>query len=491
MVLTAPDVSSNRECADPEVGREHHLQSSLICLWNARTSTGVTLVFGSHCFCRGNPIRRLDGLFSELFAVAACCLVALSGCGYVVNGSTNGQFPVSPDAIIFGAVPVGQVATSKVLLLNESSASIDISQLNIAGQNFFANSQSSLPVTVSAGSTYSFVIGFNPEKESSYSGQFTVMSAAGKPIAQGSISGSGISGSDSFTPGLTVSAASLSFGDVTVNTPSTRPVTLSSTGTAPLTINSATLRGTGFTMSGSTFPITLNPNQSVTINVQFDPTAAGAVMGQLTIQSNSSTNSPAVVNLSGTGTAVSSPQLTISAASLTFGDVTVNTTSIESVTLSSTGTTPVTINSATLRGTGFTMSGATFPVTLNPSLAITLDVQFDPTVTGATTGQLAIQSNSSSNSAAVISLSGTGVPAEVDLSWEAPGNSLDAVVGYNIYRSPGSSSTYQLLNSSVDPQTTYVDSTVESGLTYDYIVKSVDSSGVESIPSNEFTATLP
>ncbi len=555
-------------------------------------------MFGSHVFRRGNPIRKLDGLFSELFAVVACCLLALSGCGYVMNGSTNGQFPVSPGAVIFGAVPVGQVATSKVLLLNESSASIDISQLNIAGQNFFVNSPSSLPVTVSVGSTYSFVIGFKPDKESSYSGQFTVMSAAGKPIAQGSISGSGISGSDSSTPGLTVSTASLSFGDVTVNTPSTRPVTLSSTGTAPVTINSAALRGTGFTMSGSTFPITLNPNQSVTINVRFDPTAAGAVtgqliiqsnsstnstavvnlsgtgtavsspqltisaasltfgdvtvntasiepvtlsstgtapvtinsaalrgagftmsgsafpitlnpnqsvtvnvrfdpaaagavMGQLTIQSNSSTNSTAVVNLSGTGTVVSSPQLSISAASLTFGDVTVNTTSIEPVTLSSTGTAPVTINSATLRGTGFTMSGATFPVTLNPGLAITLDVQFDPTGTGAITGQLAIQSNSSSNSAAVISLSGTGVLAEVDLSWEAPGTSLDAVVGYNIYRSPGNSSTYQLLNSSVDPQTTYVDSTVESGLTYDYIVTSVDSSGVESIPSNEYTATLP
>ena len=135
------------------------------------------------------------------------------------------------------------------------------------------------------------------------------------------------------SPQLTVSAASLTFGDVTVNTASTQPVTLTSTGTAPVTINSATLSGTGFTVSGATFPVTLNPTQSVTLNVQFDPTAAGAATGQLTIQSNSSTNSTAVVNLSGTGTAVSSPQLTVSAASLTFGDVTVNTASTQPVTL--------------------------------------------------------------------------------------------------------------------------------------------------------------
>jgi hypothetical protein len=76
-------------------------------------------------------------------------------------------------------------------------------------------------------------------------------------------------------PTLTVSPASLAFGNVTVNTATTLPVTLSSTGTAPVTINSATLSGTGFTMSGATFPVTLNPTQSVTLNVQFDPATTG------------------------------------------------------------------------------------------------------------------------------------------------------------------------------------------------------------------------
>ena len=157
---------------------------------------------------------------------------------------------------------------------------------------------------------------------------------------------------------------------------------------------------------------------------------------------------------------------------------------------------PVTINSGTLTGPGYTMSGATFPVTLNPGLAVTLEVQFDPTAAGAAAGQLTIQSNSSTNATSVISLSGTGENAtsaahQVDLSWNAPSSSPVPIVGYNIYRSTGSSSAYQLLNSSVDTQTTYVDSAVQSGSTYDYIVESVDSSGVESVPSNEVTATIP
>jgi hypothetical protein len=46
----------------------------------------------------------------------------------------------------------------------------------------------------------------------------------------------------------------------------------------------------------------LNPGQAATLSVEFDPTAAGAATGQLTITSNSSANGTAVISLSGTGT---------------------------------------------------------------------------------------------------------------------------------------------------------------------------------------------
>jgi hypothetical protein len=163
----------------------------------------------------------------------------------------------------------------------------------------------------------------------------------------------------------------------------------------------------------------------------------------------------------------------------------------QSLTLTSTGTSAVTINAAAVTGTGFSISGATFPVTLNPSQVATLTVQFDPTTAGAATGQLTITSNSSTNGTATIALSGTGMQPQVSLSWNAPSSSTDPVAGYNIYRSTGGSSSYQLVNSSVDAQTTYVDTTVQNGLTYDYIVESVDASGVVSSPSNTLSITTP
>jgi len=80
---------------------------------------------------------------------------------------------------------------------------------------------------------------------------------------------------------------------------------------------------------------------------------------------------------------------------------------------------------------------------------------------------------------------------QVDLSWYAPTGSTDLVAGYNIYRTTGSGSSYQLLNSSIDTQTTYLDSTVQSGTAYTYYVESVDASGTQSVPSSPTSATIP
>jgi hypothetical protein len=239
------------------------------------------------------------------------------------------------------------------------------------------------------------------------------------------------------------------------------------------------------------FPVTLNPTQSVTLQVQFDPTITGTANGQLTISSNSTTGGTAVIPLSGTGTAAN-PLLTINAGSVSFGSVTVNTATTQTLTLTSTGTSPVMVNSAAISGAGFTIVGGSFPVTLNPTQTLTLQLQFQPTTVAALTGQLSISSNSSSGSTAVVALSGTGtaVAHEVDLSWDAPVSSPDPVAGYNIYRSTGSGS-FVLINSSLDSAVVYVDSTVVSGATYSYEVKSVGASGVESVASNQITLTIP
>ncbi len=191
-----------------------------------------------------------------------------------------------------------------------------------------------------------------------------------------------------------------------------------------------------------------------------------------------------------TGTAA----LTLSSTTVAFGSVNLNSPATQTVTLASSGTGSVTISAATIKGTGFTMSGLTTPVTLNSGQTVTLNLEFDPTAAGTDTGTVSISDNASSGGTATIALSGTGTTAtayEVELNWDAPTSSGVTISGYHIYRAPSGSTSYQLLNSAVNQPTTYTDTTVQSGSTYNYEVTSVDSSGVESAPSSVYTVTIP
>jgi hypothetical protein len=187
------------------------------------------------------------------------------------------------------------------------------------------------------------------------------------------------------------------------------------------------------------------------------------------------------------------PTLTVNSATVGFGDVVINTPATQTLILSSSGTLALTINGATVSGTGFTISGLTFPLTLNPNQTATLNILFDPTATGAAAGQITVASNSSTGSSTVVSLSGMGIAAAyaVNLAWDPPSTSPDPVAGYNVYRSPSGASSYVQLNTAVVTQTTYSDTTVKNSQSYDYIVESVDASGVESSPSNTTTAQIP
>jgi fibronectin type 3 domain-containing protein len=76
----------------------------------------------------------------------------------------------------------------------------------------------------------------------------------------------------------------------------------------------------------------------------------------------------------------------------------------------------------------------------------------------------------------------------VALAWNA---STSTVSGYNVYRSTVSGTGYAKINSSLVTVLTYTDSTVQSGTTYFYVTTAVDSTGNESVFSNEVSAPIP
>ncbi len=105
-------------------------------------------------------------------------------------------------------------------------------------------------------------------------------------------------------PNVAVSPETLNFSPQTLNTVSAaQTVEMANSGTTALTINSIQI--TGDFQATYTCGSVLAANSSCTISVTFTPTVAAIRTGSLTITDNG-TNSPQVVSLTGTGTALAS-----------------------------------------------------------------------------------------------------------------------------------------------------------------------------------------
>jgi hypothetical protein len=294
--------------------------------------------------------------------------------------------------------------------------------------------------------------------------------------------------SSTTSPGsLSVSASTVSFGNVQVGSTKSMSLTLSNGAaqTATIEVSQVTLTGQAFSMTGVTLPTSLAPGHSLTLTIDFKPSAAGNATGTAAITSNATTADISVA-LSGSGMA--SSQLAVSPATMTFSSVTVGSSQNQTGTLS-TGSTPITVSSATWQGAGFALSGITFPVTIQSGQSMPFTVTFAPQAAGTVSGGISFVSNAS-NSPASESLAGSALQNpqhSVDLSWNPDAST---VLGYYVYRGNQTGGPYTKI-SALLPATSYVDATVSSGLIYYYVVTALGSGSVESSYSNEAVAAIP
>jgi len=401
--------------------------------------------------------------------------VTLNGAG------VRHQLSITPSTVSFGNVMVGTANAQTVTLTNSGTANLNISQGSVTGAGF-GMSGLTFPFSLAPGQSSTFNAQFAPSAPGSASGSVSVASNATNSPATIALSGAGVQ------PQISVVPASVSFGSVTVGLSNTQTMTLSNPGSANLSVSQATLTGAGFALSGLTLPLTVAPGQSTTFTVSFTPTVASSATGSLSLVSNAP-GSPLAVALSGTGVA---PILQLSAnpASLSFGNVTVGSSGTQTVTLTNTGNSSVSISQITASGAGFSSSGLTPPLTLTAGQSTTFSVICAPATAGSLTGSATVVSNAT-NSPTTIALSGTGVQVtspSVTLTWDP---STSVVAGYYICRGTLSGGPYTKLNATPLSLTTYIDTTVASGLTYFYVATAVDSSNVESVLSNEISATIP
>jgi len=436
---------------------------------------------------RQRPASLRQVFDSVVLSTALLCTGILGGCAGIVNGTktTTGQaaFQVSPTSVNFGKVGVGKQTTQTIAVSNTGSTTVSITQATISNPQFSLTGVT-LPISVATGQSGNFTVAVTPSATGTLSGTLTVQGSNGATPAVVNLSATAVAAA----PGISLTPSGAIFGSVAMGSTNSQTIQIGNPGTSVLTITQANVTGSGFSTTGLALPLSINPGLSSTFNVQYQPLAAGAASGSITIVSNAAT-SPSLVALSGTGVAATQI-LSLSTNTVSFGNVDTGATSTRAVTVTNTGNSNVLISKIAASGAVYSLSGASAPVTLTPSQKLTFDVIFSPTITGAVSGSATITSNASGSPAA-ISLSGSGVvpvPHSVSLSWT---ESSSVVTGYNVYRSTTSGTGYTKVNGGLVSVVSYTDSTVVNGTTYYYVTTAVDASGNESTNSNEAVAAIP
>ena len=330
-------------------------------------------------------------------------IVSLSASG---NAVTIGELSPSPSPIPFGHTKVGGHQVMAVALANSGGTDLTITSATMSGAGF-SMSNLALPLTVQAGKGTSTAITFAPTGSGNFSGSVSFAITADEKNGKQKSSSVVLNfyGTGDSAGTLTPNPSSLAFGSIQVGSNSSKSQTLTNTGGSTVTISQATASGAGFSISGLTLPVTLAANQSVSFTATFAPASAGAASGALSIVSDAS-NSPLSIPLSGTGVAAGS--LSANPSSANFGNVTLGSNQTVPVAVTNTGGVAVTVSSAAATGSGFSFTGPTLPITLNAGQSTTFNAVFAPSVAGAASGALTINSNAN-NATLSVPLSGTGV----------------------------------------------------------------------------------
>jgi hypothetical protein len=211
-----------------------------------------------------------------------------------------------------------------------------------------------------------------------------------------------------------LAGAATTFPTTTVGESSEKRLTL--TATEPLTLSSLTSSSPQFTLGtpSSSLPAALTTGQEIQVPITFSPNASGPIGATLT--ATTGTGKTATFGLSGIGQTAAA-QLEASPPVVTFEGASVGESVSAGATFRNVGGTPLTIEKVNLPSAPFAAEGAPKAGdTIAPGGSVTITVTFNPTDTGAFSGEIGLDTTGGNEA---IALSGTaGLPGALQIANE-------------------------------------------------------------------------
>ena len=312
-----------------------------------------------------------------------------------------GSVTLAPSPLNFGSHAVGTTSVAQHLTLTNGEAGfLAISTISFGGANPGDFKQTNnCGAGIAQGATCTISVVFAPTAMGTRSATLSVNDSAGNTPQTVSMSGTG-------TAPVTLSQTAINFGTVFVKTSKTAAaITLTNRMSVSLTGISIGITGaTSFTQT-NTCGTSVAARGSCTITVTFTPTAPGKQTGTVNI-TDSAVNSPQTIALTGTGKL----PVSVSPTSLSFGTITVGTTSAaKAVTVTNNLSTSLSISSIGFTGTnpGDFAQTNTCGTSLASLAKCTISVTFTPKATGGRSATMNLN-DGANTSPQQVKLTGTG-----------------------------------------------------------------------------------
>jgi sugar lactone lactonase YvrE len=354
---------------------------------------GMVLVGGGGAFL-------IDGMTGVTQSGGSLTNYIYGAGSYYVWGSTLLPLPTPrPAAISFNpqtlsfSQNVGTTSPPQTITVTNFGGS-PIANLTVSASGVFGET-TNCPFVLPGGSSCTISVTYTPTAATNDVGAISFLDNSYNLGASQSIVVTGIG----TTPAATLSATTLGFNSQVVGTTSNaRSITINSSGTGPLQIANVAVSGP-FAQT-NTCASAIAPGANCSVSVTFSPTVIGNATGTLTITDNAGTQT---VTITGSGSA----PVSFSSSSINFGSVATGSTSIaRTVTATNRLSTSITITGVAVTGS-FSIASNTCGTSLAPGTSCTVGVTFSPTTVAAANGTLTF-TDSAATSPQTVALSGTG-----------------------------------------------------------------------------------
>lgn len=211
---------------------------------------------------------------------------------------------------------------------------------------------------------------------------------------------------------ISLSASTVNFGPVNVETWTSQRFSLVNSGDIPLTIKKVTLGGTDaqdFSIAGNFCGVPLPPEATCDLVIAFRPSKSGTRSATLTVADSASATNAAVL-LTGTGQTIPY-YMAVSASTLNFDAPATGQSITQTLAVVNTGAKPISVSAESISQPQFTIASNTCH-TLAVGASCRIGVSFTPSTTGTQVAALTIKSNALNSplTVALVGQTGTAQP---------------------------------------------------------------------------------